>query len=140
MGLNEAAGVAGAALLGAALGLAYDFASALRLATRRAWLAALLDAAFCAAAASALFAFGMAALGGRLRLYALCSCAAGWGAYLLTISAWAREFFSRLVDFWVKAALWLGARLSIIKKIIIFFISLNLKFIFKYSDLISKQS
>mgnify|MGYP002745033364 FL=1 len=78
--------------LGAALGLLFDVLRVPRRHARRAFLRAVLDAVFCLAVGLTVFAFGMAAGSGQVRLFMFLAIAAGWTGYF----AWVRGRFCRL--------------------------------------------
>ena len=67
--------------LGAALGLLFDAFRVLRRRARAAWMRALLDVLYSAAALFALFTFGMVSGAGQVRLFMLAAVAAGCACY-----------------------------------------------------------
>lgn len=72
--------------LGAALGLLFDVLRVPRRHARRAFLRAVLDAVFCLAVGLTVFAFGMAAGSGQVRLFMFLAIAAGWTGYFAWVS------------------------------------------------------
>lgn len=72
--------------LGAALGLLFDVLRVPRRHARRAFLRAVLDAVFCLAVGLVVFAFGMAAGSGQVRLFMFLAIAAGWTGYFAWVS------------------------------------------------------
>ena len=72
--------------LGAALGLLFDVLRVPRRHVRRAFLRAVLDAVFCLAVGLTVFAFGMAAGSGQVRLFMFLAIAAGWTGYFAWVS------------------------------------------------------
>ena len=74
--------------LGAALGLLFDVLRVPRRHARRAFLRAVLDAVFCLAVGLTVFAFGMAAGSGQVRLFMFLAIAAGWTGYFAVAPAW----------------------------------------------------
>ena len=72
--------------LGAALGLLFDMLRVPRRHARRAFLRAVLDAVFCLAVGLTVFAFGMAAGSGQVRLFMFLAIAAGWTGYFAWVS------------------------------------------------------
>ena len=67
--------------LGAGLGLLFDAFRVLRRRARAAWMRALLDVLYSAAALFALFTFGMVSGAGQVRLFMLAAVAAGCACY-----------------------------------------------------------
>ena len=72
--------------LGAALGLLFDVLRVPRRHARRAFLRAVLDAVFSLAVGLTVFAFGMAAGSGQVRLFMFLAIAAGWTGYFAWVS------------------------------------------------------
>lgn len=72
--------------LGAALGLLFDVLRVPHRHARRAFLRAVLDAVFCLAVGLTVFAFGMAAGSGQVRLFMFLAIAAGWTGYFAWVS------------------------------------------------------
>ena len=72
--------------LGAALGLLFDVLRVPRRHARRVFLRAVLDAVFCLAVGLTVFAFGMAAGSGQVRLFMFLAIAAGWTGYFAWVS------------------------------------------------------
>lgn len=72
--------------LGAALGLLFDVLRVPRRHARRAFLRAVLDAVFCLTLGLTVFAFGMAAGSGQVRLFMFLAIAAGWTGYFAWVS------------------------------------------------------
>ena len=89
----------GAALLGIALGLAYDLLRAVR--RRIPVLLVACDLLFCAAVAVGLIAYAMTSAGGELRIYLLLGTFLGAVFYFGVCSA----HFRPLWDFWMDVAL-----------------------------------
>ena len=67
--------------LGAALGLLFDVLRVPRRRARRAFTRAVLDTVFCLTVGLVVFAFGMAAGSGQVRLFMFLAIAAGWTGY-----------------------------------------------------------
>lgn len=67
--------------LGAALGLLFDVLRVPRRRARRACTRAVLDTVFCLTVGLVVFAFGMAAGSGQVRLFMFLAIAAGWTGY-----------------------------------------------------------
>ena len=67
--------------LGAALGLLFDVLRVPRRHARRACTRAVLDTVFCLSVGLVVFAFGMAAGSGQVRLFMFLAIAAGWMGY-----------------------------------------------------------
>ena len=72
--------------LGAALGLLFDVLRVPRRHARRAFLRAVLDTVFCLTVGLTVFAFGMAAGSGQVRLFMFLAIAAGWTGYFAWVS------------------------------------------------------
>ncbi len=67
--------------LGAALGLLFDVLRVPRRHARRAFTRAVLDTVLCLSVGLVVFAFGMAAGSGQVRLFMFLAIAAGWTGY-----------------------------------------------------------
>ena len=72
--------------LGAALGLLFDVLRVPRRHARRACTRAVLDIVFCLSVGLVVFAFGMAAGSGQVRLFMFLAIAAGWTGYFAWVS------------------------------------------------------
>ena len=72
--------------LGAALGLLFDVLRVPRRHARRACTRAVLDTVFCLTVGLVVFAFGMAAGSGQVRLFMFLAIAAGWTGYFAWVS------------------------------------------------------
>lgn len=85
--------------LGAALGLLFDVLRVPRRHMHRAFLRTVLDGVFCLLVGLVVFAFGMAAGTGQVRLFMFLAIAAGWTGYFVWLSGYVfplLEKFSRL--------------------------------------------
>ena len=85
----QAALLAGALLLGAAVGLLYDFFRILRVRIPLKLLGALLDLVFWLAVTAALFVYAVAAGDGAVRIYLVLGVLGGATVYFLLLSRWA---------------------------------------------------
>ena len=72
--------------LGAVLGLLFDVLRVPRRHARRAFTRAVLDTVFCLSVGLVVFAFGMAAGSGQVRLFMFLAIAAGWTGYFAWVS------------------------------------------------------
>lgn len=72
--------------LGAALGLLFDVLRVPRRHARRAFTRAVLDIVLCLSVGLVVFAFGMAAGSGQVRLFMFLAIAAGWTGYFAWVS------------------------------------------------------
>lgn len=95
----QAALLAGALLLGAAVGLLYDFFRILRVRIPLKLLGALLDLVFWLAVTAALFVYAVAAGDGAVRIYLVLGVLGGATVYFLLLSRWALKLGYLLADF-----------------------------------------
>lgn len=108
----QAALLAGALLLGAAVGLLYDFFRILRVRIPLKLLGALLDLVFWLAVTAALFVYAVAAGDGAVRIYLVLGVLGGATVYFLLLSRWALKLGYLLADF--LGVLWRLAILPVV--------------------------
>ena len=108
----QAALLAGALLLGAAVGLLYDFFRILRVRIPLKLLGALLDLVFWLAVTAALFVYAVAAGDGAVRIYLVLGVLGGATVYFLLLSRWALKLGYLLADF--LGVLWRLATLPVV--------------------------
>lgn len=93
----QAGGLLVAAGLGFLLGAVYDLLRILRSLTRQSAAAVFLqDVGFCLLAATAFFFCSLPLTGGRVRLYLLVGCGAGFGVWLTTVGRYSVRICRRL--------------------------------------------
>ena len=109
---TQAALLAGALLLGAAVGLLYDFFRILRVRIPLKLLGALLDLVFWLAVTAALFVYAVAAGDGAVRIYLVLGVLGGATVYFLLLSRWALKLGYLLADF--LGVLWRLATLPVV--------------------------
>ena len=95
---EQAASLAGAIVLGFAVGVFYDLLRLLRRRVRLPFVGGALDLLFWLVTVAALFLYATRATGGQMRIYVLLSVFGGAVVYFVTLSAWVLGLGNLIAD------------------------------------------